>query len=213
MVVSIVRAREDELLYDCLTLATYLTEDDAHRKRFLSTGILHVLTDILLVEYNTPHHQTYKLLELMAALLSHLAVDDREKELLCVKYPAVDCLLHIFHNAITETQYKAQVIRCLTVLCKLNWQIRQRAGKHCITTVIKEMRLSTSAEYVTIILEFLKVLALFKPNCVDMEACEVHERLAEACAKLTLLSESTKDLGRSIQHAVRTLNIQQATQE
>eukprot|EP00922_Rhytidocystis_sp_ex-Travisia-forbesii_P003951 GHVS01005725.1.p1 GENE.GHVS01005725.1~~GHVS01005725.1.p1 ORF type:complete len:452 (+),score=44.13 GHVS01005725.1:297-1652(+) len=173
MVANIVKSRDDDLTEHGLTLVVNLTEDTAHKQRFLATGILYTLIDILLIEYNSLHHQKQRLLLLIVTIIGQLATDDQSRDLLCERFPGIDCLLYMFHTSQSGSEYKHKVLICLTQLSRHNWQTRQRIGKHTITGTITDIRRTVDATKLTVLLQFLQAMSLYKPNCLDMRNSQI----------------------------------------
>eukprot|EP00922_Rhytidocystis_sp_ex-Travisia-forbesii_P003948 GHVS01005722.1.p1 GENE.GHVS01005722.1~~GHVS01005722.1.p1 ORF type:complete len:433 (+),score=45.57 GHVS01005722.1:297-1595(+) len=179
---SSIPVKDDDLTEHGLTLVVNLTEDTAHKQRFLATGILYTLIDILLIEYNSLHHQKQRLLLLIVTIIGQLATDDQSRDLLCERFPGIDCLLYMFHTAQSGSEYKHKVLICLTQLSRHNWQTRQRIGKHTITGTILDLRKAVDPTKLSGLLQFLQAMSLYKPNCLDMKNNEIESAFSQIWA-------------------------------
>ncbi|KFG46142.1 hypothetical protein TGDOM2_249730B, partial [Toxoplasma gondii GAB2-2007-GAL-DOM2] len=66
------------------------------------------------------------------------------------------------------------VVFALKQLSQGRWLVQQRVGKHCIQSLVTELRESVShVDYTTTVLVLLQTLADFKPNCFDMKTAGV----------------------------------------
>ncbi|KEP60787.1 UNVERIFIED_CONTAM: hypothetical protein HHA_249730 [Hammondia hammondi] len=175
-IVFVLKTKEESLQLPCVQLSMNLTKTGAHRQAFISSGAFNLLLDILMAQYCSLYIHKQKLLACVAGLLGQLANETKVAQDMVDNYPVVDCLLYMFHAPDTTIEFRSKVVFALKQLSQGRWLVQQRVGKHCIQTLVTELRESVShVDYTTTVLVLLQTLAEFKPNCFDMKAAGVHE--------------------------------------
>ncbi|PFH38049.1 hypothetical protein BESB_003900 [Besnoitia besnoiti] len=175
-VVFVLNLKEETLLLPSIQLCLNLTKTGAHRQAFIASGAFNLVLDILMAQYSSLYFHKQKLLACVAGLLGQLANESKASQDMVENYPVLDCFLYMFHAQNTTLEFRSKVVFGLKQLAQGRWQVQQRIGKHCIQTLIKDLReCANHTDYTTTVLVLLQVLTDFKPNCFDMKAGSIQE--------------------------------------
>ncbi|CBZ56160.1 conserved hypothetical protein [Neospora caninum Liverpool] len=195
-IVFVLKTKEDSLMLPCVQLSVNLTKTGAHRQAFISSGAFNLLLDLLMAQYSSLYFHKQKLLACVAGLLGQLANEPKVSQDMVDNYPVLDCLLYMFHAADTTIEFRSKVVFGLKQLSQGRWHVQQRVGKHCIQTLVTELRESGSyVDYSATVLVLLQVLSDFKPNCFDMKAAGIHDAFEYLLARTKVDSIYTRIAG------------------